>query len=125
VLASQGIDAALADARERAAEAGLIEPTLSCDTLRDRFRIYRSNLVALRAYRGRAYGGDVGLLIAAEDTARMARQGWAGLAELRSLAELPCDHFTVMKAPHVEAVARWLAGRLRQGQVEDALAAQD
>jgi amino acid adenylation domain-containing protein len=124
VLASQGIDAALADARERAAEAGLIEPTLTCDTLRDRFRIYRSNLVALRAYRGRAYGGDVGLLIAAEDTTRTARQGWAGLAELRSLVELPCDHFTVMKAPHVEAVARWLAGRLRQGQVEDALATQ-
>ncbi|MFD0727036.1 alpha/beta fold hydrolase, partial [Lysobacter brunescens] len=125
ILASRGIDAALVEARELAVQAGMIEPTLRWETLRDRFRIYRSNLVALRAHRARAYGGDVGLLIAGEDTTRMARQGWAGLATLRSVLELPCDHFTVMKPPHVQAVARWLAGRVRQGQVEDALATQD
>ncbi len=125
VQASSGIDVALGDARERAVRGGMIDPSLTSDTLRNRFRIYRSNLVALRAYRGLTYGGEVGLLIASEDTTRTAREAWGRLTPLRSVAELPCDHFTMMKAPHVEAVARWLAGRLRRERVEDALAAQD
>ena len=126
VLTSSGVDAALAEVRERAVRQGMIGHTVTSETLGARFRIYRSNLIALQAYRGNEYGGEIGLLIAAEDKTHQARRrGWGRLARLRPVVELPCDHFTVMKTPHVEGVARWLMDMLGQEQAKEALVEQD
>jgi amino acid adenylation domain-containing protein len=79
------------------------------------FRVFKANMAAARAFRPRPYPGPV-VLVRAAGSDRFAfppgdphdpdpSGGWAALADSVELAVVPGDHHTMVRPPHVEALA--------------------
>ncbi|QQP97292.1 non-ribosomal peptide synthetase [Lysobacter enzymogenes] len=103
-----GIERVLQQVLEQGTRAGALPPTLSLDTLRERFQIYRSHWDASRRYAGNAYAGPVRFIGSTRDTMPWPERGWERLARCEQAAALDCGHAQVLQAPHVAAVAAWL-----------------
>ena len=108
VYRTYGIDRVLQQVLEEGATAGALPPTLSLDTLRERFRVYRSHWDASRRYRGMPYAGHVRFLGATVGSTPWENRGWSRLARFEVAPPLQCDHFEILRPPQVEAVAAWL-----------------
>jgi thioesterase domain-containing protein len=110
-----GLDdaAQLARVVERAAAAGRLPADFPAARAAGMFRVFKSNMRAARAFRQRPYPGAVTLFRAAAsdrfDPARPAG-GWEGLAAAVEVVAVPGDHHTMVRPPHVAA----LAAALRQ-----------
>ncbi|HVR11865.1 MAG TPA: amino acid adenylation domain-containing protein, partial [Thermoanaerobaculia bacterium] len=107
-----------------AQEAGLLPPELGPDEVARLFELFRITRRALDRYRPSPYPGRLTLLLAARPAAGHARNGrphpaaaWTRLAgggaEIESL---PGDHYSIMRAPAVAALAGALARRLVSGR---------
>jgi thioesterase domain-containing protein/acyl carrier protein len=87
--------------------------------LHDRFSIFKNNLRALRQYVPRPYDGRIALFAAREKASHSAgaRRGWSKLA-LRSveLYEVPGNHYTMLRQPHVVRLAARLTESLPEGE---------
>lgn len=98
----------------RARELSLVPPDLRSDDSDARWRTFAANLRAMRAYEPRPYAGPVTLLEAEEPIDGVARRGprWEELATggvTRHRA--PGNHYTMLRRPHVDAVAAILRER--------------
>ena len=105
---------------DQALRAGLL-PAAGRDSLRRLLDVFAANARAAVRYRpAGSFGGDVLLLAAAEDLAGRgdagagaARQAWGGcLAGRVEAATVAGNHYTLLRAPHVRAVADCLARAL-------------
>jgi amino acid adenylation domain-containing protein len=79
--------------------------------------VYRANMLAIRAYRAVPYDREMVVVKASEapwiDADRS--MGWRRLVPDRlRVVELPGDHHSIMRTPHVEALAGLLNGLLRR-----------
>lgn len=91
---------------------GAIPESLSFADLRDVFLLFKRNHQALHDYVAGPYGGRLELFRAESGSGSMTdpTAGWSGLAqEGVEVQVLPGDHYSLLKAPHVEE----LAARLR------------
>ena len=72
---------------------------------------------AFRAYRPALYGGDVTFLRASQRAPDYCDPIpiWAAAIRGRfSIRDIPGDHFTMIREPHVDVLAAWLARVLSQ-----------
>jgi len=94
-------------------DRGLLPPDLELDRLRELFEVFQRNDAALRRYRPAPYGGPVTLMAAAE-SAGPPDHGWAELVPNLEVVSLPGDHYSILRAPHADALAAMLRSSLRR-----------
>jgi len=104
-----GVERALAHATEHATAHGLLPAAVGVEALRERFRLCRSNWTAASRYPGRPYTGAVQFIGATVDAMPWEQRGWDALAAMQVAPALECDHFQILRTPHVDRVAAWLA----------------
>ncbi|MBJ6762138.1 alpha/beta fold hydrolase [Myxococcaceae bacterium JPH2] len=95
---------------EEAAKSGALPPGMGADSLRALYRVFEAHLRAGRSYIARASSGPVMLLKATETPTDLPQDGgWSALvgAELE-VHTVPGDHYSLLKAPAVEELARRL-----------------
>ncbi|RJS25315.1 hypothetical protein DRW03_09470 [Corallococcus sp. H22C18031201] len=95
---------------EEAVKSGALPSGMGADSLRALYRVFEAHLRAARSYRARASPGPVLLLKATETPAGLPQDGgWSALvgAELE-VHTVPGDHYSLLKAPAVEELARRL-----------------
>jgi amino acid adenylation domain-containing protein len=111
----EGLDpeAGLARVIERVRAAGALPAGLSEEQIGRLWRVFRANVRAVRAYAPKPYPGRVALFVTASHPERGtlgADLGWGRLVgEGLETAELPGDHYSLLRGP----VAQELADRLR------------
>ena len=107
-------DEALERVFEWALDAGSLPPDLELAGLERYFNVFKANALALSGYTSTEYSGRVVLLPAQEGVAEADVEAWsrqaAGGAEVRPV---PGNHYTVIRRPHVEALAAELRSLLR------------
>ncbi|MBV8199718.1 MAG: hypothetical protein JOZ15_03750, partial [Acidobacteria bacterium] len=117
-LAGLTVQEALARVQAEAARLGILPPALDGAELDRRFAMFEANFRRARRYVGGPCAAPLLLLKAAEDGAPRARGngreadlGWGRLAGGRiEVVEVPGDHYTLLREPHVQT----LASRLRE-----------
>jgi amino acid adenylation domain-containing protein len=96
----------------RGIEAGVVPPGIELDQLRQLFQIFKTNLQALASYAPEKYDGRVTLLRAGErfdgEGAEDECHGWSRLAAVVESHVVAGDHYTMLKRPHVDALAERL-----------------
>jgi amino acid adenylation domain len=88
------------------------------------FDLYQTIMQAWLQYRPRRYEGDTVLLKARNRTGHTDRDptmGWENLvtADHLTVKDVPGDHYTLMRAPHVESLATQLQYSLNQASQHD------
>ncbi|QSQ25805.1 non-ribosomal peptide synthase/polyketide synthase [Pyxidicoccus parkwayensis] len=106
----------LAQVARHAREAGWLPPEIRDADLRAWRNVMRANLRAQMAWRPGEYRGPV-LLLRAKDSKREhavdATHGWARWATSRlTVEDVPGDHYSTLRAPHVDTVAARLMRHL-------------
>jgi amino acid adenylation domain-containing protein len=103
-------DASLARLLDRAQADGVLPAGLELADMQRIFAVQRGNSRALRGYTGGTYDGRLLLMRAAERADRNdLRRGWDRLAPRLEVHEVPGNHHTLVREPHV----RHLAERVR------------
>ncbi len=98
----------------KAREAGLIPPDIAPEHVQHLIQVFKDNVRAMLAYKPRPYAGPT-LLVQARDRTRKAppRLGWKSLLTGAVKVEaLPGSHFTLVREPHVQALAELVASWL-------------
>ena len=90
---------------EKGREAGRLRPGDDIADLRRRFEVFRASAEAAAVFRPGPYDGPLDLFEAAERPAPAA--AWRRMA--RRVIALPGDHYSLLAAPQVEALARDLS----------------
>jgi len=101
---------------ERAKAEGLLPPEIRDAEVRRLLEVLRSNLKALRGYLPGIYPGRVTLFRAADATAhhRDPTLGWGEIAAGGvEVHQVPGDHYSMLREPHVHALAGELRARLQ------------
>ena len=109
-------DAVLARILEIGQGAGVLAPTVELRDVRRFFARFAANLRALATYRPPPYPGEVVLFRAGERRPAGeldATMGWGGLAGGLHVLDLPGDHYSLLRAPAVAALAAALRDLLR------------
>jgi thioesterase domain-containing protein len=105
---------------EQARGAQLLPPDVSPTQLRRSFDLYLSTVRALENYRPPASPVPVALLRAAhavEGEGPETAAGWSRLSTMKlDVQEVPGDHLTMMREPHVSALAEILRERLARAE---------
>ncbi|MET0400041.1 MAG: amino acid adenylation domain-containing protein, partial [Longimicrobiaceae bacterium] len=93
---------------EGARAAGLVPPDVDTGRIEQLYAVFRANLAALYEYRPSAWAGAATLLRAAEhDPAEAESAGWERLLEGGvEVRPVPGSHFTMVREPQAEALAR-------------------
>jgi amino acid adenylation domain-containing protein len=92
-----------------AAEQGLMPPDIDQQQIRRLWQVFYANARARRNYVPEAYRGRLTLFNAQGSRARDASNGWHGLAtEGIDIQELPGDHFSIVREPHVGLLGKLL-----------------
>ncbi|HEX8690813.1 MAG TPA: amino acid adenylation domain-containing protein, partial [Longimicrobium sp.] len=111
-----GSERSLGSLLERARALHLVPPDLHLDRLERMFGVFRANVEALGSHVPAPFGGEITVLLAGTgDVARASARSaaWERLAGRGAVVRsVPGDHFTLLREPHVEEVARELARRL-------------
>jgi thioesterase domain-containing protein len=83
-------------------------------------RVFQANFAAMLSYQPQPYAGTVAFLNAAGSPNRdQPDRGWAAwVAGPWQSMELPGDHFSLVRQPHVQALARQLRACLQQMETE-------
>jgi thioesterase domain-containing protein len=117
--AGQGLHRQLELLLVHAKRLGLLPPDLEMPQVRQLFDVFRSNGLAVRAYRPAAYSGPLVLFRGSEWVGPPTADPTLGWGELAAggveLRETPGNHFTMLKPPHVQALADALATALAAG----------
>lgn len=96
---------------DRARCANLVPPDVTLPQLRRYLRVFATNLRAVRSYVPQPCTGQLTLLRASDPgmSSQDSTLGWGNLAaEGVAVHTAPGNHFTMLKEPHVQVVARWL-----------------
>jgi amino acid adenylation domain-containing protein len=112
-------DAVLQSLLAHGHQTGLFPRELGVEQLRALFDVFASNLRALLRYRHQPYAGRVTVLRASEDMGgeRAEDLGWGPLASGGlEVADVPGDHYSVLRAPQVATVAELLAWLLEKAR---------
>jgi amino acid adenylation domain-containing protein len=103
---------------DEAQQGGLVPSDVDFAGAQRLWDVFKANVRAFDQYRGGAYGGRVTLLSAAEGASGMSddpSMGWAKFAAGGVLIEqVPGSHYTVVRPPHVGALAAGLSACLRE-----------
>ena len=100
-----GVDRGLALLQAEARRHGL---PLDLDEARRLFHVYRTNFSALLAYSGGPYAGRVVLFRPAGAT-HDTTEAWRALAPDLEVLDMPGEHHSMLRTPHVAAMAAALA----------------
>ncbi|MFP2924739.1 thioesterase domain-containing protein [Pyxidicoccus sp. 3LG] len=110
-------DAVLRELLERGHQTGLFPAELGLEQLRPLFDVFASNLRAVRAYQHQPHDGRLVVLRASEGQGRAPDLGWAALATKGvELIDVPGDHYSALRAPHVQRLAELLARCIEEAQ---------
>src|SRR5206468_662106 len=111
-----GADERLGVLLEQARAANLLPPDIGLDQIRRLLDVFKANLRAMRAAVARPYAGRIALFRAADRLAADEPDptlGWGALAaggvEVQVVAG---DHYTIVREPHVRALAERLGACL-------------
>ncbi|WP_164021762.1 non-ribosomal peptide synthetase, partial [Pyxidicoccus trucidator] len=119
----QGPDAVLANLLEEGRQAGLLVPEVGLPQVRNLFDVFASNLRAMKHYAPAPLAGRIAMLRASEAPAETPDRGWGALSsEGLVLCEVPGNHYSVLRAPHVQVLAEQLAmllAKARQDEEDD------
>ncbi|MCP3958279.1 MAG: amino acid adenylation domain-containing protein [bacterium] len=121
-LPAEPAPAGLDQVLERALAAGLPSSAPDVARLRRHYDLFRNNVRAAHRYRGGRFDGRVTLFTAAErppaearEMAREMARAWGELAAGSvEQVTVPGDHFSLVREPHVRALAEALGGSLRR-----------
>ncbi|HYU30924.1 MAG TPA: amino acid adenylation domain-containing protein [Thermoanaerobaculia bacterium] len=108
--------ATLDDLLARKEVRALLPPEVAEEQIHELFALFRANVRALGAWTPRPYGGCLTLLRAAASAAAQpeAAGAWSGLAlGGAEVHVLPGDHYSLLRAPQVAALAERLAACCR------------
>ena len=101
-------------------------PEITLATIERLWEVFQKNLRALMAYGGGNYGGTATLFKTADSAVVYSDQGdamaWQGfITGGVQVEELPGTHHTIVKKPHVGALASRLRAHLREAQRDELL----
>ncbi|RYZ38307.1 MAG: non-ribosomal peptide synthetase, partial [Myxococcaceae bacterium] len=114
-------DALLARLLDEAKKAGAVTPDVELKDFRVLMRVFELNRQATRQYTPVPHAGDITVFRASRsvDPAPLGRdRGWGALGSV-TLFELEGDHYSLLRAPHVTALAEQLRERIAKA-LEDA-----
>ncbi len=105
---------------ERAKAANKIPPDVTPAQIAQMLRVFQANFAAMLSYQPQTYSGPVTFLNAASSPNRQQPdRGWAEwIAGPLQIVELPGDHFSLVRQPHVQTLARQLRTCLQQVEIE-------
>ena len=105
---------------DQAVSAHVLPPETGVEQMRRLFKVYRANFLAREKYRPAAYAGRITLLRASEavdDHDQAHDLGWSDLAAAAvDVQFVPGSHYTMMRKPHVAALAEHLRAAIQQAQ---------
>ncbi|MCP4664192.1 MAG: amino acid adenylation domain-containing protein [bacterium] len=106
----------LTELLERGKRRGLLPADVELTHVRRLYQIFKANLRALCRYLPRPYSGAIHLFMAAQPLAddHDLSTGWKRLVSRVTTEVTPGNHFTAVREPHVEALARQLAACLQE-----------
>ncbi|HKV37021.1 MAG TPA: amino acid adenylation domain-containing protein, partial [Pyrinomonadaceae bacterium] len=112
------LDEQLSYLLERALAEDLVPAGMELDHLHRLFRVFKTNREALRAYVPGVYAGRVTYFRAVGNDASNPEDmpnGWHELALGGvDVYQLPGDHYSILKQPHVDALAQCIEQRVRE-----------
>ena len=116
----------LAYVLEQVQREGAMPPEITLATIERLWEVFQKNLRALMAYGGGNYGGTATLFKTADSAVVYSDQGdamaWQGfITGGVQVEELPGTHHTIVKKPHVGALASRLRAHLREAQRDELL----
>jgi thioesterase domain-containing protein len=95
--------------------AKLLPSDMESEQILRLYELFKSNLCALRSYRPQACTAPISLAVASERRSLNESQlGWANLAKQLRVATLPGSHYTMLRPPHVAALAQWLETEINE-----------
>ncbi len=91
-------------------KAHLLPPGVGEEQIKQLFYVYKANVLAMLSYRPTAYAGEISLLMAMEQPVNSDRRGGWSKQVVRNLTiqTLPGNHYSLLRHPHVQAVATLL-----------------
>ena len=100
---ADGVDAKLRRLVDALAETGALPPGFGLDEARRHFDLYATNLQALASYSAGHYAG----ILTAFATSQRSdpAMGWQAHAARVAACRIPGEHATLLKTPHISAVA--------------------
>ncbi len=118
LAAVSGLDDGLLRVLESGRRAGILSADIDLERVRHLYRLFESNLRALRAYVPAGYPGRVTLLRASQRPTRgNSALGWSGLAASGvEVHPVPGDHYTMLREPHVRILADRVTVALKGSQ---------
>ncbi|WP_164013943.1 non-ribosomal peptide synthetase [Pyxidicoccus trucidator] len=124
VLEGLSEDAQLTVVIQHAREAGWLPPEVRESDLRAWRDVMRANLRAQLAWRPGDYEGGPVLLMRAKDSKREptvdATHGWSRhVTSVLTVEDVPGDHYSALRAPHVDTLAARLAKHLDAAMEDD------
>jgi thioesterase domain-containing protein/acyl carrier protein len=102
----------LAYVLEMATRANVLPPDIDPSHVERLYHVFKTNVRAMLNYEPRPFPGQLTVFKAEETTAERgdAQRGWEDFTlEGVELLDVPGDHFTMVRAPHVKALAEALA----------------
>ncbi|MBZ4423133.1 thioesterase domain-containing protein, partial [Myxococcus sp. RHSTA-1-4] len=116
-LLEQGPGAVLQHLLEEGRKAGLLIPEVGLPQVRTLFDVFASNLRAMKHYAPSPFAGRIVMLRATESPAEAPDRGWGALAaQGLVLHDVPGNHYSVLRAPHVQLLAERLAALLAEAR---------
>ncbi|MFP2932552.1 thioesterase domain-containing protein, partial [Pyxidicoccus sp. 3LG] len=113
----QGPDAVLAHLLEEGRKAGLLVPEVGLPQVRTLFEVFASNLRAMKHYTPAPLAGRVAMLRASDEPEETPDRGWSALASGGLvLHDVPGNHYSVLRAPHVRGLAERLVALLEEAR---------
>lgn len=97
-------------------DTGLVLPDTGREELRRLLKLFSSHLSALARWQPAPYGGRLTFFLPAEEIGGQDHptRGWKDLARGGvEVVQVPGDHFSIMRAPHVAVLAKRLGRRLK------------
>ena len=96
---------------EKGREAGVVPEGVDLPVIKRHYEVFKSNYQALRNYVPKHYRGQAALFQAEEcliaDEQEPAR-GWGKVVQDLELQSVPGNHYTIVREPHVKALAERL-----------------
>jgi thioesterase domain-containing protein/acyl carrier protein len=97
---------------EEAVAQGILPPDTDAAQFQSLFQVFKANLQALSSYVPQKYEGRMVLFRATENSRQDGFAGWSSLAESVETYPMPGNHYTLLRPPHVQALATQVSSRM-------------